>query len=236
MLEGVSIIVVVPAFNEAERITRVLASMPREVDRVIVVDDASDDGTGEVARAQGASVHVVRHERNRGVGAAIATGYRHALRAPGHARDAFVVMAGDGQMDPRDLPALATPIARGDAGYVKGNRFAHPERRVMPTTRFIAGHVFSALTSAAIGVDVHDSQCGYTAIAREACEKLELTALWPRFGYPNDLLAMLVRARIPIAEVPVRPVYPHVQNKLRARHVPGIAAVTLRAWIRRRKG
>ncbi len=234
MLFGVSIFVIVPAFDEAARLPRVLETMPPEVDHVIVVDDASDDGTFDVARASAdPRVIALRHATNRGVGGAIVTGYRHALEMPGGPRDAFVVMAGDGQMDPCDLPALALPIARGDAGYVKGNRFAHPDIDAMPRARRLGGLFFSALTTLATGVPIHDSQCGYTALSRSACAELDLGALWPRFGYPNDLLAMLARKGIPIAERPVRAVYPHTQNKLAARHVPVIAAVTFRAWAQR---
>ena len=229
------LVVVVPAYHEASRLPAVLASMPDFVDHVVVVDDASDDGTFEVARhTTDPRVITLRHDRNRGVGAAIATGYARALEIPGSPRDAFVVMAGDGQMDPRDLPALVAPIARGEADYVKGDRFASASAlHAMPRARFVGGHVLSALTRAAIGVDVHDSQCGYTAISRAACARLDLAALWPRFGYPNDLLAMLARNHAVIAEVPVHAAYPHARNKLGARHVPMVAAVIARAWIRR---
>lgn len=93
----------------------------------------------------------------------------------------------------------------------------------------------SALTRAALGLPVGDSQCGYTALARAACARLDLDALWPRFGYPNDLLAALAQARARIVEVPVRPVYhANPRNKLSGRHVPVIAGVILRAWLRRR--
>lgn len=236
MIHGVSVFVVVPAFNEASRLPRVLETMPPEVDRVVVVDDASTDGTFEVARRERERVVPIRHARNRGVGAAIVTGYERALAMPGGPRDAFVVMAGDGQMDPLDLPALVAPIASGEAGYVKGNRFAHRDIVAMPRSRRLGGLFFSALTTAATGVPIHDSQCGYTAIARAACAQLDLGSLWPRFGYPNDLLAMLAQKRIRIEERPVRALYPHTQNKLGARHVPVIAAVTMRAWARRVRG
>ena len=229
MYTPVKVFVVVPAFNEAARLPRVLATMPSTVDHVIVVDDASTDGTSEVAN----NAIVVRHETNRGVGAAIASGYRRALAMPGDPNDAFVVMAGDGQMDPRDLPALVAPIASGEAGYVKGNRFAHETIRDMPLGRRAGVGIFSILTSAAIGQRVHDSQCGFTAISRAACSRLDLDALWPRFGYPNDLLGMLARVGVVISEVPVTALYPHKRNHLRARHVPTIAAVTFRAWKRR---
>jgi glycosyltransferase involved in cell wall biosynthesis len=225
----VTVFVVVPAFNEASRLPRVLETMPRDVDHVIVVDDASTDGTSEAARG----TIVVRHETNRGVGAAIASGYRKALSMPGAPNDAFVVMAGDGQMDPRDLPALVAPITNNEAGYVKGNRFAHETVRDMPIGRRAGVGIFSILTSAAIGQRVHDSQCGFTAISRAACSQIDLDALWPRFGYPNDLLGMLARANITIVERPVAALYPHTRNHLGARHVPTIAAVTFRVWKRR---
>jgi glycosyltransferase involved in cell wall biosynthesis len=229
------VIVVVPAWDEAPRIGRVLRGMPDWVDAVVVVDDASGDGTAEVARAAGdPRVEVLRHERNRGVGAAITTGYRRAAATEGGPRDAFVVMAGDGQMDPRDLPALVDPIARGEADYVKGDRFRwRGGLRAFPPARLLGGLAFSWATSLAIGVPLSDSQCGYTALAREACARLDLDRLWPRYGYPNDLLSQLALRGLRIAEAPVRPVYADEVSRLRARHVPVVAALVARAWVRR---
>jgi glycosyltransferase involved in cell wall biosynthesis len=223
--------VIVPAYEEAARIARVIATMPSEVDEVVVVDDASTDRTAELARAEGATV--LRHERNRGVGAAIVTGYKYALAKGGSARDVFVVMAGDGQMDPRDLPALLAPIASGEADYVKGDRFRHPERLAMPRARRWGGRALSWATSRAIGHPISDSQCGYTAITREACARLDLDGLWPRYGYPNDLLSQLALRGLRIAEVPVRPVYAGEKSKLRPRHLWRIAWLVGRAWARR---
>ena len=229
------VVAVVPAWNEAPRIGRVVRAMPEWVDAVVVVDDASRDGTAEVARGAGdGRLHVVRHERNRGVGAAIATGYRRAGElAPGY-RDVFVVMAGDGQMDPHDLPALIDPVVRDDADYVKGNRFGSRDVvRTMPPTRLLGGLAFSWATSRAIGVSVSDSQCGYTALARAAWTRLDLDRLWPRYGYPNDLLSQLALRGLRIAEVPVRAVYADEVSRLKPRHVPVVAAVVARAWVRR---
>ncbi len=229
------VVAVVPAWDEAPRIGRVLRGIPEWVDAVVVVDDASDDGTAEAARAVGdARVEVVRHDRNRGVGAAIATGYRRAgAIAPGE-RDAFVVMAGDGQMDPGDLPSLVSPIARGEADYVKGTRFrSRGVVRAMPAARLVGGFVLSWATSLAIGIAISDSQCGYAAIAGEACARLALDALWPRYGYPNDLLSQLAIRRLRVAEVPVRAVYGDEVSRLKPRHVPVIAGLIARAWIRR---
>jgi glycosyltransferase involved in cell wall biosynthesis len=233
------VVVVVPAWDEAPRIARVLRGIPPWVDRVIVVDDSSTDATGTVARDVGdGRVEVLRHERNCGVGGAIATGYRRALAGGGSARDAYVVMAGDGQMDPADLPRLVSPIACGEADYVKGTRFRAPDvRTAMPAARRWAGIAFSWATSRAIGMAVSDSQCGYTALSRAACEGLDLDGLWPGYGYPNDLLSQLALRGFRIAERPVRPVYADEVSRLKARHVPMVAWLVVRAWVRRlRKG
>jgi glycosyltransferase involved in cell wall biosynthesis len=232
------VVVVVPARDEAPRLGRVLRQMPAWVDAVIVVDDASVDGTAEVARAAAdARVEVVRHARSRGVGAAIVTGYRHAAGRPGGARDAFVVMAGDGQMDPRDLRTVVDPIAGGEADYVKGDRFhsTHPSvGRPMPWSRRIGGLFFSWATSRAIGIPVSDSQCGYTALSRAACARLDLDGLWRGYGYPNDLLSQLALRGMRIVQVPVRAVYCDEVSRLRARHSLVVGGLIARAWIRRK--
>lgn len=241
MIEGARVVVVVPAFNEAPRIASVVRTIPSCVDQIIVVDDASQDRTFSAAKSmRDARVTVVRHPRNRGVGAAIVTGYRHAQREAGSPNDAFVVMAGDGQMDPDDLVAVATPVVLGQVGYVKGNRFAHQASRAMPWTRRVGGEVFSIATSLAIGSRIRDSQCGYTAIARWACDRIGsaetgLDSLWPRYGYPNDLLSMLVRERISIAHVPVRPIYFPGARGLGVRHLPRMAWIVIRARNRLRE-
>lgn len=239
MLEGRLVVVVVPAFNEAAHIEGVLATMPSFVDRVVVVDDASDDETALLAaRArtpETAVVEVLRHPVNEGVGAAIATGYRRALERTGHPQDAVAVMAGDGQMVPGELEALVRPVVLGVAGYAKGDRFAHRATlRAMPPARFVGGHVLSRMTSLALGATIHDSQCGFTVVARSALASLDLDALWPRYGYPNDLLAQLTERGHRVVERPVSAVYAGQASGIGARHVPRIAWLIARAWARRR--
>lgn len=236
MLEGARIVVVVPAFREAPRIGRVLGSMPSFVDDVFVVDDASDDATRVIASACAEidrRITCISHATNRGVGAAIITGYRRALATGGNPKDAFAVMAGDGQMDPRDLHAVVAPVVRGDAGYVKGNRYRSAERGTIPLLRRAGGEALSVMTSIAIGHKVRDSQCGFTAIARETCASLDLSAIFPRFGYPNDMLGEVAIRNWKIAEVDVRPIYADEESKLRAWHVPKIAGLIARAGARR---
>jgi glycosyltransferase involved in cell wall biosynthesis len=234
MLEGKSVAVVVPAFREERLITRMLRRVPGAVDAIYVVDDASDDATLERARALGDSrVHCLRHDTNRGVGAAIASGYREALAA-GH--DVLVVMAGDDQMDPADLPRLVAPVVSGRAEYAKGNRLCHSEAHLMPRFRRLGTRVLAWLTRAVSGLSVDDTQCGYTALSARAARSLDLDALWPRYGYPNDLLVMLAARRLAVVDVEVRPVYADEKSGLRVWHAALIAGVILRrAWLERRR-
>ena len=206
MYRQLRLCVVIPAFNEEDAIAAAVASVPDFVDLIVVVDDASGDATCERATGAASDPTLLRHPVNRGVGAAIVTGYRWALE---HGADVAVVMAGDGQMDPADLPALLDPIAEGRADYCKGNRFAHREIFIqMPAIRVVGNAALSVATKVTSGYrHVFDSQCGYTAITSEALERLQLEKVFPRYGYPNDMLAHLFRANARVVDVPVRPIY-----------------------------
>jgi glycosyltransferase involved in cell wall biosynthesis len=207
MLEGKQIAVVVPAFDEEDLIGTTLAGMPDFVDHVFVVDDASRDATAERARTLGdARVEVITHERNQGVGAAILTGYRRALAA---GIDVTCVMAGDNQMDPADLEAIAAPVARGEVDYAKANRlFTGRAWELIPHTRYLGNAVLSLLTKIASGYwHVADSQSGYTAIRRDTLELLDLDRIYGRYGFPNDMLVHLNVINARVRDVPSRPVY-----------------------------
>ena len=212
MYRELRIAVVIPAFNERGQIAATVATVPELVDHILVIDDASRDDTSRQAelaalrRAEPARVEVIRHAANRGVGGALITGYRRALAI---GAEITAVMAGDGQMDPHDLPALLAPIAAGTADYVKGNRFLHPAIwTAMPATRILGNAALSMATRVTSGYrHVFDSQCGYTAIHRRALAAIDLDQLFPRYGYPNDLLSRLRVADMRVVDVPVRPVY-----------------------------
>jgi glycosyltransferase involved in cell wall biosynthesis len=230
------IAVVVPAYNEAHRIAGVLWSIPAVVDAIVVVDDASTDETvAATIAASRPGVKLVRHSHNRGVGAAIATGYRAAFHL---GADVAVVMAGDGQMDPDDLPRLIAPIEADLADYVKGDRLSTSEMRSgMPPVRALGNRVLSLLTRTALGIDVMDSQCGYTALGRKGAERLELEGLWPRYGYPNDLLRLARDAGLRVRDVPVHAIYKKKKDGMGYRHamfvVPYVLARGL--WRSRRR-
>src|SRR3954469_14054702 len=163
MLEGKTVAVVVPAYDEEALVATTIAGVPPFVDRIIVVDDASRNGTAAAARAAGdARVEVITHERNAGVGAAIITGYHRAVEG---GYGVTCVMAADNQMDPTDLEKIALPVARGELEYAKANRLITGEAwKVIPRSRYLGNAVLSLLTKIASGYwHVADSQSGYTA-------------------------------------------------------------------------
>jgi glycosyltransferase involved in cell wall biosynthesis len=220
--------VVIPAYEEQRLVGATISSVPELVDAIYVVDDASTDDTTLVARASGdPRVHCLRHDRNRGVGASIVTGTQEAVAA---GADVVVVMAGDNQMDPADLPRLVAAVVDGGAAYAKGNRFAHVSIGDMPALRRLGSAVLSAATRLATGLSVDDTQCGYTALAAPAAKQLPLERLWPRYGYPNDLLGMLASRGQRVVDVPVRAVYATETSGLRPWHALQIVGIIARRW------
>jgi glycosyltransferase involved in cell wall biosynthesis len=210
MYKQKAIAVVVPAYKEEKLIGRVIETMPSLVDRIIVVDDCSPDQTSqkvqEWIQKLGDRVVLIRHSVNQGVGGAIATGYKWARD---HDIDIAVVMAGDAQMDPRDLPALLDPVAEGRVDYSKGNRlFTGEAFKKIPKVRYFGNAALSLLTKVASGYwHIADSQTGYTAIGRKALHTIDWDQMYKRYGQPNDLLVTLNIFNFKVLDVPVEPVY-----------------------------
>jgi glycosyltransferase involved in cell wall biosynthesis len=180
------------------------------VDRIIVVDDCSRDRTVEIvqnlAQEFGARLVLVRHERNQGVGRTIVTGYKRAIEEE---CEVTAVMAGDAQMDPRDLIRIIEPVAKREADYVKGNRLFRGESwQMIPKHRYLGNSALSFMTKVASGYwHIADSQSGYTAISLIALKRLELDRIYPRYGMPNDILVRLNIHNFRVRDVSVRPVY-----------------------------
>jgi glycosyltransferase involved in cell wall biosynthesis len=207
VLEGKTVAVVVPAYDEEELVATTIRGVPAFVDRIFVVDDASRDRTATVARAAGdGRVEVIAHERNAGVGAAIVTGYHRAVE---EGLDVTCVMAADNQMDPADLEKIALPVARGQLEYAKANRLITGEAwKVIPRSRYLGNAVLSFLTKIASGYwHVADSQSGYTAASREILEQLDLDRIYRGYGFPNDMLVHLNVWNARVRDIPSRPVY-----------------------------
>src|SRR5829696_1616967 len=207
MVDGKRVAVVVPAHDEERLIGTTLTGIPEFVDRILVVDDASTDGTAAAVRSSAdLRVELVARDRNGGVGAAIVTGYQRALEEE---LDVVCVMAGDNQMDPDDLLTLVEPVARGEVDYAKANRLVSGEAwRVIPRSRYLGNAILSLLTKIASGYwHVADSQAGYTAISLETLRRLDLGNVYRRYGFPNDMLVHLNVWNARVRDIPSRPVY-----------------------------
>ena len=233
MFEGKRVGVVVPAYDEEALIGATLAGIPPLVDRIFVVNDGSTDHTAERALELGdPRVEVLTHERRSGVGAATLTGYRRAL-ADG--LDVVVVMNGDNQMEPTDLPKLVEPVARGEVDYAKANRLSTGQAwQLIPKTRFFGNAILSMLTKIASGYwHVADSQSGYTAVSRGMLEELDLDHIYTNYGFPNDMLVHLNVWNARVRDVPSRPIYGvGERSDLRYRHVvPRIAWLLLKGFF-----
>ncbi|MBV8199187.1 MAG: glycosyltransferase family 2 protein [Acidobacteria bacterium] len=197
------IAVVIPAFRVAPHIAKVIQAIPEEVWRIVVVDDASPDDTAQIVDGLGdPRVHLLRHERNGGVGAAMITGYRFALEL---GADIVVKMDGDDQMDPQYLLPLVEPLLAGEADYTKGSRFLYTRQlRQMPLLRRAGNLALSFLTKAASGYwDVFDPTNGYTAVHREVLETFDWSNLDRRWFFETSVLLELSLARAVVRDVQI---------------------------------
>ncbi len=201
--------VVVPCYNEETQIGKVIDTMPDFIDKIVIVDDSSTDDTIKIIKSYIANdlrIVLLKHEKNQGVGGAIATGY---LWARDNDIDIAVVMAGDGQMDPIDLPNILDPVLANEADYTKGNRlFSGEAYKKIPKIRYFGNSVLSLLTKIASGYwHIADSQTGYTAINKKALKIINWNKMYKRYGQPNDLLVMLNVSNMRVRDVPIDPVY-----------------------------
>jgi hypothetical protein len=144
-------------------------------------------------------------------------------------------MAGDNQMDPADLEAIAGPVARGEVDYAKANRlFTGRAWELIPRNRYLGNAVLSLLTKIASGYwHVADSQSGFTAVSLATLEKLDLDRVYPRYGFPNDMLVHLNVIEARVRDVPSRPVYNvGEQSGIRySRVIPAISWLLLKAFF-----
>jgi glycosyltransferase involved in cell wall biosynthesis len=183
--------VILPAYNEGRHLGTVVSRIPEWIDGIIVVDDASTDDTLSLAESLvDARVSVHHHEKNLGVGGAMATGFRAAMDG---GYDVAIKMDADDQMDPNELPVLVGPIELGMAEYVKGNRFRRTGRPAsMPGHRWFGNIVLSFLTKVASGYwHVFDPQCGFVAITGPTLRRVKLDGIARDYFFENDMLIRL---------------------------------------------
>lgn len=201
--------VLIPAYNEEKLIRKTIQSVPDFVDKIVVTDDASMDKTREIIEdvmKNDSKVLLINHKINQGVGGAIATMYKWAIDSE---TDIAVVINGDGQMDPKDMPKLLDALIEDGADFAKGNRLlTRGVREKMPAVRYYASQFLSLFTKIASGYwQVIDPQSGYTAINKKALKQIDWDKLYKRYGFPNDLLVKLNVANMRVKDVPINPIY-----------------------------
>lgn len=175
----------------------------------------------------------IQHERNRGVGAAIKTGYRQAVQ---DGLDVVAVMNGDGQMDPAILDQIIEPVVDGDVDYAKGNRLGSSDNwHGMSGWRLFGNHLLTYLTRVASGYwTMNDPQNGYTAISVDALEQIDYESLYDEYGFLNDMLVRLKLHDMRIADVEMHAVYGEEKSGIRYRRfIPRLSWLLLRRFVQR---
>lgn len=210
---------VIPAYNVGRDLPAVLLSLPPYIKHIIVVNDASPDTSGEQAAAAAKTdgrIVVVTHIQNQGVGGAVVSGFRKALEL---GAQVVVKLDGDGQMDPKHIPALVTPLIQGKADYVKGNRFRDFQAlQQMPFVRRVGNLGLSFLTKAATGYwNIFDPTNGFFAVRAEILTQLPLDKIDRRYFFETSMLANLYLIGAFVMDVPIPARYGNETSNLSIR-------------------
>jgi dolichol-phosphate mannosyltransferase len=220
------IAVVIPCFRVRQHILSVLDAIGPECQAIYVVDDACPEATGDLVEAECSDprVRVIRLPENRGVGGATIAGYRAAIAG---GADILVKLDGDGQMDPALIPRLVSPIERGEADYVKGNRFFELDGlEGMPRLRLIGNSLLSFASKVSSGYwNVFDPNMGFTALHAAVANQLPFDKVSQRYFFESDLLFRLGTIRAVVSDVPMPVHYADEKSNLHIREVAGEFAI-----------
>jgi dolichol-phosphate mannosyltransferase len=212
--------VVVPCFRVVPAILDVLRGIGPEVQNIYCVDDACPEGSGRFVEERCADkrVKVVRHDQNSGVGGAVVTGFRLALR---EGADIVVKIDGDGQMNPSLLPRFLMPILAGRADYCKGNRFFSVESlQGMPAIRLLGNAVLSFVSKLSSGYwNIFDPTNGYLAIHGRVLAELPLDKIHHRYFFESDMLFRLNTLGAVVEDIPMQAKYAGEHSSLRIRRI-----------------
>jgi len=210
LYKGLKVSLVIPAYNEEKLIGPTISNVPEAIDIIYVIDDCSTDNMVSVVKKhmeKDSRITLIKHKKNKGVGQGIITGY---LESAKQGYDISVVIGGDNQMDLADLPNFLEPIYKGEADYVKGNRFMLGGNafKDMPKKRFFGNSILSFMTKMASGYwKIFDTQDGYTAITKEAIERIDWNDAWKGYGYVSDFLVLFNVHNLRVMDVPRRAIY-----------------------------
>ena len=191
------IIACIPAFKEEASIAKVIVKALRHVDKVIVCDDGSPDMTAEIAERLGAEV--IRHKRNMGYGAALASLFKRAREMDA---DVMVTLDGDGQHNPNDIPRLVEPILNGEAEIAIGSRFLSEAAEEIPKNRRKGIEIITKLTKRHSYRDMTDAQSGFRAYSRKAIQLITPTEYG--MGASTEILLKAKEKGLKIKEIPIK--------------------------------
>ena len=191
--------VVVPVYNEEGTIREIISRVQATAweKEIIIVDDASTDGTGELLSGIGEqdNVTVLRHERNRGKGAALRTAFAHATG------DVVIIQDADLEYDPRDYDQLLEPILDGRADVVYGSRFLGGPHRVLFFWHYVGNKFLTLLSNALTNLNLTDIETCYKVFRRGVLDLISLRS--NRFGFEPEFTAKVAKRRFRIYEVPI---------------------------------
>lgn len=226
--------IVIPCYRVERHIADVVRSIPKHYRTIICVDDGSPDNSAAVIQSLGDSrVTLVSHQKNRGVGAAMKSGYAEALR---RGAEVCVKMDGDGQMSADDLDNLVAPLLDGSADYAKGNRFVDLRAlQRMPRSRLLGNAVLSFASKAACGYwNMLDVTNGFTAIRADVLRGIDLERVADRYFFETSMLIELNIRRAVTADVEMPARYGDESSSMKLTRVAStFPGLLLRGLLRR---
>ena len=190
----VNLVAIIPAYNEEKALPDVISKTLKYVDKVIIVNDGSDDKTEEVA--MGAGAEVINHIINLGKGEALKSGFKSV-----NDDSIIITIDGDGQHNPDEIPNLIKPIIEDGADLVNGSRYMNGPEENTPAYRRVGQKVLDIATNISAGIKVTDSQSGFRAFSPRArdCFRFKDTG----FGIESEMLVDAAEAGLKIVEVPI---------------------------------
>jgi dolichol-phosphate mannosyltransferase len=211
------IAVVIPCYKVSRHLKKVITGIGPEVSSIYCVEDGCPENSAQEAKKQlpdETRLRIISHRNNQGVGAAVLTGYKAALEDNA---DVIVKIDGDGQMDPAFIPQLVSYILKGEADYVKGNRFYHLESlKQMPRSRLLGNAGLSFLTKISTGYwNLFDPTNGFTAVHSSIARELLSKKIHPRYFFESDMLFHLNLMRAVVLEIPMDAIYAGEKSNLK---------------------
>ncbi len=214
-IDSPKVCVVIPCYKVKNKVIDVINKIPDFVSQIICVDDKCPEKSGQYIKntVNSKKLKVIYHEKNKGVGGAVITGYLHASKIN---CDIAVKIDGDGQMDPGHIKKLINPILEGQADYTKGNRFfSRGTFSQMPFIRKVGNIGLSFLTKLSTGYwNIFDPTNGFTAIHCKLIPWLQLEKVDERYFFETDMLFRLNTIRAAVKDIPINAIYNDEESNL----------------------